>query len=45
VLVRQHALRRLLRHQKAAERRHRDRLGDICGHQVGEGAACRPLAL
>jgi hypothetical protein len=43
VLVRQHADRRLLRHQKAAEPADRDRLGDIGGHEVDERAA-RPSA-
>ena len=39
MLVRQHSLGRLLRHQKAAEGADRDRLRDIRRHEVGEGAA------
>ncbi len=37
--VGQHALRRLLRHQEAAEGAHCDGLLNIRRHQVGEGAA------
>ena len=43
MLVGQHVLHRLLRHQKAAERADRDRVGDVGRHKVCKGAA-RPSA-
>jgi len=36
----QHPFQSLLRHQEAAERADRDRLGDIGGDQIDERAAC-----
>ena len=43
MLVGQHALRRLLRHQEAAKGADRDRLRDVGRHELDEGAA-RPAA-
>ena len=38
-MLRQHALHRLLRHQKATEDADRDRLRHLVGDQIDEGAA------
>ena len=45
MLVGQHALRRLLRHQETAERADRDRLRDLGRHQIDERAARPPAGV